>query len=260
MSTVQTLSTLLIAAALALFTLSCADESPEASTSTSDAQTQHAPSVSQAPDNDYEALCGQIPTQIIPLSSDAAIDEPMVRVVIAPSRECEWVLTISSIGEQGADHSCLLTVGGRQVPGTPLPAVEVLGDCQGFEIDRSALINDGLPRDQGTGCSGIDSLELIVDASNFNERGRVDLVAFDPQSRCYIFLSATQSPHRAAPFQFGPDDQCVLRFGKPEQGQCDAIAFWSGRGRGGVQSQAEAEAQVQMISHSPSFVSDGRSR
>ncbi|MXX80563.1 MAG: hypothetical protein F4Y69_05955 [Chloroflexi bacterium] len=114
-------------------------------------------------------------------------------------------------------------------------------------MDAQAIPLFGPPGESAPGCYGVDSLELTVNAENFNEAGRVDAVAFVSDTRCYVFISAMQDPGRAEPFQFGPDEECIIRHGQAPQGDCEDISFWTGRGRGGITTNAEAEAVASLV-------------
>lgn len=197
--------------------------------------------------------CDGLPTQTIVVTPQSFTDdERLVRVITSPSRECTVTLTLTLNGDPNPNTSCTIIYQGplpsvlqadraaalhaaddEDRPPSILGAVE--GDCDWLDTDRGVTISrtPALSTD-APGCQGIDSLSLTVNAETFNERGRADIVALVPETRCYVFLTAVQNPDRAEPFQFGPDQECVIRHSRTPQGDCAGITFWSGRGRGGV--------------------------
>ena len=136
-------------------------------------------------------------------------------MLIAPSNRCESLLVVAPKHTPAADSACaLIDFRGDQ---HPLP-IGVLreGECDWLDVQPSGALGSGPAA--APGCTGIDELSLTVNAENFNERGRVDLVAFVPQTRCYVFISAVQQPDRVEPFQFGPGEACVIRHSQSPQG------------------------------------------
>lgn len=211
--------------------------------------------------------CDGLPTQTIVVTPQSFTDdERLVRVITSPSRECTVTLTLTLNGDPNPNTSCTIIYQG------PLPSVlkadraaelhaagdedrppsifgAYEGDCDWLDADFGTSISQTPALSApAPGCTGIDSLSLTVNAETFNERGRADIVALVPETRCYVFLTAVQNPDRAEPFQFGPDQECVIRHSRAPQGDCAGITFWSGRGRGGVWTQAEAEAVVAQVS------------
>ncbi len=243
-----------------LLAAACADEIPDAPPpSAVDVAAEHETeaaeqsaqsrtadhSVARALDQQRDELCDGLPAQLITVTPQSFVeDEELVRVLIAPSNRCESLLVVAPKHTPAADSACaLIDFRGDQ---HPLP-IGVLreGECDWLDVQPSGALGSGPAA--APGCTGIDELSLTVNAENFNERGRVDLVAFVPQTRCYVFISAVQQPDRVEPFQFGPGEACVIRHSQSPQGDCSAIAFWTGRGRGGVSTQLEAEAAVALI-------------
>ena len=232
----------------------CADNMPEAS----EAVTQVEQAESEQPSegaasalSDFSVggrvvseACEGMSTEIIQVSADSfAVDDRLVRVLIAPSRECTSVLTLTPTSRPSPDARCVVTHKGPR--SVPISYVLMQGEC--YWLEAQTIPSFGSSPSGAPGCFGVDSLELTVNAENFNETGRVDAVAFVPESRCYVFISAMQDPERAEPFQFGPDEQCVIRHGRTPQGTCEAISFWTGRGRGGIATKAEAKAMVSLV-------------
>ncbi len=274
---------MMLAAFCALLVVACSDDPPEASErvaqaepqQTAEAQSQQAaeqPALAQSVratpiSGDPAEHCDGLPTQTIVVTPQSFTDdERLVRVITSPSRECTVTLTLTLNGDPNPNTSCTIIYQG------PLPSVlqadraaelhaagdegrppSILGayegDCDWLDTDRGVIISrtPALGAD-APGCHGIDSLSLTVNAETFNERGRADIVALVPETRCYVFLTAVQNPDRAEPFQFGPDQECVIWHSRAPQGDCAGITFWSGRGRGGVWTQAEAEAVVAQVS------------
>ena len=252
---------IVLAAFCALLAVACSDALQEAPQAVSDS----AQNVQQAADTspsvravaggyDVAELCEGLPTEVIVVSPESfAVDERLVRVLTAPSGACTTTVTVVPEADEEPEGSCALIRARSSVVAALQGEFGLSADRQGecdwvSTQDTATLGSSPLARPDAPGCTGIDSLTLTVNAESFNERGRVDAVAFVPETRCYVFLSATQDPDRAEPFQFGPGEECVLRHSRTPQGDCDGIAFWSGRGRGGVWTQAEAEAAVALVS------------
>ena len=271
----------MLAAFCALLAIACSDDPPERVAQaepqqTAEAQSQQA-AEQPAPAQSVRAMpaggdpaehCNGLPTQTIVVTPQSFTDdERLVRVITSPSRECTVSLTLTLNGNPDPNSSCTIIHQG-QGPSVPdevaraaalhaaddedrppsiLGAVE--GDCDWLDTDRGAIISrtPALSAD-APGCQGIDSLSLTVNAETFNESGRADIVALVPETRCYVFLTAVQNPDHAEPFQFGPDQECVIRHSRAPQGDCAGITFWSGRGRGGVWTQADAKAVAAQVS------------
>ena len=258
----------MLAAFCALLVVACSDDPPEAPERVAQAEPQQAAEAQsqQAAEQPAQAQsvratpisgdpaehCNGLPTQIIAVTPQSFTDdERLVRVITSPSRECTVSLTLRLNGNPAPNSSCTIIHQGRgpSILGEVARSPAYEGDCDWLEADRGAVISrtPALSAD-APGCHGIDSLSLTVNAETFNERGRADIVALVPETRCYVFLTAVQNPDRAEPFQFGPDQECVIRHSRTPQGDCAGITFWSGRGRGGVWTQTEAEAVVAQVS------------
>ena len=271
---------IVLAAFCALLAVACSDDPPERVAQAEPQQAAEAQSQQAAeqptPGESVRATpigvdpaehCDGLPTQTIVVTPQSFTDdERLVRVITSPSRECTVTLTLTLNGDPDPNSSCTIIHQG------PLPSnleasraaelhaagdegrrLSILGayegDCDWLDADLGAGISRTPGRwNEAPGCTGIDSLSLTVNAETFNERGRADIVALVPETRCYVFLTAVQDPGRAEPFQFGPGQECVLRHSRTPQGDCAGITFWSGRGRGGVWTQAEAEAVVAQVS------------
>ena len=235
-----------LAAFGALLAIACSDALPEAPQQPVEQGASPSQSVSAVSlGDDRSELCEGLPTQTIlvtPASFDE--DERMVRVITAPSGQCTTTFTLTFDHDPRAGGACVIEYPGPIIPYIGERGAAYLGDCDWFRAQPGAVISSVSNVADASGCQGVDSLMLSVNAESFNERGRVDAVVFVPETRCYVFLSAAQDPERAEPFQFAPGQECVLRHSRTPQGDCEGIAFWSGRGRGGVQTQADAEAAV----------------
>lgn len=197
-------------------------------------------------------FCAGLPTQVVVVTPESfEVDERLVRVLIAPSGACTTTVTLMPEADAELDGSCALIQPANSVvaalQGEFGLSADLHGECDWIsKRDGATLGSSPLSRD-APGCSGIDSLSLVVNAESFNQRGRIDAVAFVPETRCYVFLSAAQDPDRAEPFQFKAGQECVLRHSRTPQGDCGEITFWSGRGRGGVWTLGEAEVAVALI-------------
>lgn len=250
----------ILAAFCALLAVACSDALPEAPEAVSDSSPSAWQIANPSPServavggHDVSALCAGLPTQVVSVSPESfAVDERLVRVLIAPSEACTTTVVLTPEADAEPDGHCTLIQAKNVIvaalQGELGVAADRLGECDWVSTRDTATLGARSPASRAPGCVGIDSLTLTVNAESFNERGRIDAVAFVPETRCYVFLSAAQDPDRAEPFQFGPGQECVLRHSRAPQGDCAGIAFWSGRGRGGVWTQAQAEAVVAQVS------------
>lgn len=191
-----------------------------------------------------KAACAGIPTQEIVVRPDSfAGDEWISRLVTSRSGACFTAVTIGPEPSGGPGGPCTLTEYVEATRGGTSQMSDADGDCGWLRIERSAGQGGSTDLD---GCAAA-TLRLRVDAETFNRRGRVDLVRYDPESRCYAFLSAAQDPDRDEPYRFAPDQACLVASGAPPSTDCGSILIWSGMGRGGVNSESEARAEVARI-------------
>lgn len=259
MRPLQQWGTMALAAFCALLAVACSDALPEAPQAASDSSLSVRQSVNSAPSERVPRgargaaeFCAGLPTQVAVVTPESfEVDERLVRVLIAPSGACVTTVTLRPENGAASGGSCALIQPANSIVGALQGELglgtDLHGECDWVSKQDSATLGSSPSASLAPGCHGIDSLSLVVDAESFNQRGRVDAVAFVPETRCYVFLSAAQDPGRAEPFQFRPGQECVLRHSRAPQGDCGEIAFWSGRGRGGVWTLAEAEAAVALI-------------
>lgn len=251
--------TMALAAFCALLAVACSDALPEAPQAVSDSSLSVRQSVDSAPSERVPRgargaaeFCAGLPTQVIVVTPESfEDDERLVRVLIAPSGACTTTVTLRPENGAASGGSCELIQPANSIIGALQGELglgtDLHGECGWVSKQDSAKLDLSPSFSLAPGCHGIDSLSLVVNAESFNQRGRIDAVAFVPETRCYVFLSAAQDPGRAEPFQFRPGQECVLRHSRTPQGDCGEITFWSGRGRGGVWTLAEAEAAVALI-------------
>lgn len=191
-----------------------------------------------------QAGCAGIPTQVIvvePQSFDN--DERLLRLVTSRSGACFTAVTIAPEPGRNPGGRCTLTEYVETISRGTSQTSDADGDCGWLEIEHSAGQGGRATID---GCAA-ESLRLQVGAATFNRTGRVDLVRYDAESRCYAFLSAARDPHRAEPFRFSADQTCVIGSGVPPSTGCRSILVWSGIGRGGVDSERDTRAEVARI-------------
>lgn len=252
--------TMALAAFCALLAVACSDALPAAPQAVSDSSPSVRQSVDPAPSERVlrgargaSEFCAGLPTQVVVVTPESfEVDERLVRVLIAPSGACSTTVTLRPENGAALGGNCALIQPAHSIVGALRGELSLGADLHGEcdwvgKHDIATLGSMGPSASLAPGCHGIDSLSLVVNAESFNQRGRVDAVAFVPETRCYVFLSAAQEPGRAEPFQFKPSQECVLRHSRTPQGDCGQITFWSGRGRGGVGTLAEAEAAVALI-------------
>ena len=250
--------TMVLAAFCALLAVACSDALPAAPQAVSDSSPSVRQSVDPAPSERVlraargaSEFCAGLPTQVVVVTpASFEVDERLVRVLIAPSGACTTTVTLRPEDSAASGGNCALIQPAHSIVGVLQGELslgsDLHGECDWVGKHDIATLGSMSPS-ASLGCQGIDSLSLVVNAESFNQRGRVDAVAFVPETRCYVFLSAAQDPDRAEPFQFRPSQECVLRHSRTPQGDCGEITFWSGRGRGGGWTLAEAEAAVALI-------------
>ncbi len=250
---------MVLAAFCALLAVACSDALPAAPQAVSDSSPSVQQSVDPAPSERVlrgargaSEFCAGLPTQVVVVTPESfEVDERLVRVLIAPSGACTTTVTLRPEDGAASGGNCALIQPAHSIVGALRGELglgsDLHGECGWVGKQDSATLDSSPSFNFAPGCHGIDSLSLVVNAESFNQRGRVDAVAFVPETRCYVFLSAAQDPGRAEPFQFRPGQECVLRHSRTPQGDCGEITFWSGRGRGGVWTLAEAEAAVALI-------------
>ncbi len=190
-------------------------------------------------------LCAGMPTQVTVVTPQSfEHDARIVRRVFAPSGQCSSAVTISPAPNRPRGV-CTLTQYVTPTRHGASASHEREGDCRWLEIEHQS--SQGAIQSDTPACGDPGALTIIANAETFNRRGRIDAVSFDPETRCYSFLSAAQDPNRAEPFTFSPDQECVIQRSQAPVGDCGAIVFWSGEGVGGIRNLAEAQAEVARI-------------
>ena len=202
--------------------------------------TNHEPEAMPA----TSGACAGIPTQVIAVSAQSfARDGRIERLVTSRSGACYTALTIEPAPGRTLGGDCTLTEYVETISGGTSQTNDTDGDCGWLRIEHSTG-QGGTPLIEG--CDAPE-MRLRVDAENFNRSGRVDLVRYEPESRCFTFLSAAQDPDRDEPYQFSAGQSCQIGTGVPLSGDCGSILIWRGLGRGGVNNEHEARADVARI-------------
>ena len=203
-----------------------------------EADSQQAPSAGSP--------CAGIPTQVIVLTLQTfARDERIVRHVAEHSGVCYTAVTISPDPEVEPAGACTITEYVTPISGGTRQSRDREGQCRWLQFQGSA--GQGATPQASPVCGDLDALTLTANDETFNRSGRIDVVQFDPETRCYSFLSAAQDPNRAEAFVFSPDQECVFGRNRVPVGDCGEIVFWSGYGIGGVDNLAEAQTEVARI-------------
>ncbi len=182
-----------------------------------------------------DASCAGIPTQVIVVGAQSfAHDEQVSRLVTNRTGACYTAVTIATEPGRDLGGTCTLSQYVESISRGTSQTSDTDGDCGWLRIEVSSG-QGGTPAIEGCGAS---SLRRQVDSESFNRTGRVDVVHYDAESRCYVFLSAAQDPDRDEPYRFSPGEACLIGAGVPLSGECGSILIWSGIGRGGPQSRA----------------------
>ena len=141
-------------------------------------------------------------------------------------------------GSYDYEGQCRLAMGG----GSSTPAYELplnrIG--AGARDDVASGLRSGEP------CGAAADLRIVADADSFAQTERIDAVSFDPESRCYYYISVAQDPNRDAPFRFADGDSCVVEAVERRVSArgCTELVWWGGWGFGGINSLAEARADA----------------
>ncbi|MCY4618250.1 MAG: leucine-rich repeat domain-containing protein [Chloroflexi bacterium] len=190
------------------------------------------------------ALCAGIPTQVIVVGTHSfAHDEQISRLVTNRLGACYTAVTVAPEPGRDLGGTCTLSQYVESTSRGTSQTSDTDGDCGWLQIGVSSG-QGGTPEIDGCTTS---ALHLRVDSETFNRTGRVDLVHYDAESRCYVFFSAAQDPDRDEPYRFSRGEACRIGAGVPLSGECGSILIWSGIGRGGVSSESEARAEVARI-------------